>query len=74
MKLLEMLATGKVMDKSDIIPKTYIEFVVEELNSKGCIAGGELCVSAFRKALETGSVDIGIFNKPLWGEIEELNY
>jgi len=69
-----MLGMGKLIGKSTIVTELYIKFTIEELKAKGCIIDGELYITKFKEALNTKCFDIDILNKPLWGEIEELNF
>ena len=71
---LEKLARGKITKEQTILSKSYLDFVTKELESKGCIVNKKLNMIKLRTALKEKVVEIEIFNKPLWNEIEELNF
>jgi len=72
--IIKKLAIGRVMDDSAMIPDIYLDFIKKHLTNTQCIIQDELYINKFKECLQTGIIDINILNKPLWGEIEELNF
>ena len=52
----------------------YIDYIMNLLKDKGCIINNELNMSKFEICLKTNIINCELFNKPLWGEFEELDF
>ena len=52
----------------------YKNFIVELLEKNNCIISEELDTNVLREALENSKINIEIFNKALWGEIEDIEF
>jgi len=73
-EILEKLARGRITKEKTILSRSYLDYVINELKRAGCIINEKLDVVILKEALQSGTVNIDIFNKPLWNVIEELNF
>ena len=73
-ELLEKLARGRITKEPTILSKCYIDFVAREFNKHGCSISGRVLMSKLRECLESKLIDVNVFNKVLWNEIEELEF
>ncbi len=74
--VLEKLARGKITETPTILSNSYVGFVGRKLAAHECveIENGRLLIPRLREALLRGEIGIDVFNKPLWNEIEELDF
>ena len=73
-KIMESLARGKMSNEPTIMSESYINHLTEQLIDKGCIEDDKVYMEKLKVSLENKEIDINIFNKPLWNEIEDLNF
>ena len=62
------------MDSACIMSELYKNFIIELLKKNNCIINEELNTNVLREALKTKKINIEVFNKALWGEIEDIEF
>ena len=73
-KTLLKITQGTIEERSNLLIDTYMEFVHEKLENVRCLINGKIDIKILKESLINGAIEVDIFNRVLWGEIEDLNF
>lgn len=73
-RTMEKLARGETIEESTLVSEAYSNYVMKMFEETGCLKNDVLHFERLKKALEEELIDVDVFNKALWGQVEFLDF